>query len=498
MNFRSKWMAALLSLALSAAALAAPVQASTPPLSGDAAFNEKSERLEALLQESGINLFVEKFDSSFVDSGSLPDSDVPPGEFELAVNFVRRVHQAGEFRDTIKERMLKNYNAGYVTTLLNWYGSPLGKKITEIEIKGLKVNTAEKLETAQKYIKEHPLNDSRKALFAKMDELSDSTQISVEILQSYLRILAADNPRYKGKSLDSLMVELGKKLKPFIKQAVQAIYASEYRDVTDQELKTYTDLLAGKAGRWLMKAYVGGFREAWSQVVLRAKDFQNRLYTQVESKGEYQLLRDFAPPGRRYALIRKRDPFAPLVIDGELQVVEKKSEVKEAPKVAKFTKGFGREFRNTPNIPEPVFRKIEKDDPELFADLEFHARLFNNREKLKAMSNKEYQKAVKKYKGLIEQANGTKLLPTPLQANYGSLKLVGVIWKGSERVALVEINGNKGHTVKRGVLIGPKYGVVESIQRDSITVHENSRDYLGNIVTKKKEIEFPEQSREEG
>jgi Tfp pilus assembly protein PilP len=132
----------------------------------------------------------------------------------------------------------------------------------------------------------------------------------------------------------------------------------------------------------------------------------------------------------------------------------------------------------------------------LFSDLEFYAKLFNNRSKLKAMSNKEYQRAVKKYKGLIEQANGTKLLPTPLQANYGSLKLVGVIWKGSERVALVEIQGNKGHTVKKGVLIGPKYGVVDSIQRDEIVVKENSRDYLGNIVTKKKEIEFSAQSQE--
>ena len=501
MKLRSKWVAGFFSWALCIAAagmMAGPVpsEGSTPPLSEDAASNEQNELLEELFQLGGFNDLFEHRDSAFVENGTLPDTEVPQGDLELAVNFVRRVYQAGEFRDTVKERLVKSYNRGHMETLLNWYRSPLGMKITLLETEALRMNPAEKMTVGKKYVKENPLNASRKALLGKLDKLIEITDVSVATIQSYLRILAADNPRYQGQSVDSLMVSLGKKIEPHIRQAVQEVSAYTYRDLTDQELETYYNVLAGKAGSWLIKAYLAGSREAWSQVVLRAKDFQSRLYTQVESKGEYQLLRDFAPPGRRYALIRKRDPFMPLVIDGEIQVTQKKKEASEAPKVAKYTKGYGREFRNTPNIPEPIFRKIEKDDPELFSDLEFYAKLFNNRSKLKEMSNKDYQSAVKKYKGLIEQANGTKLLPTPLQANYGSLKLVGVIWKGSERVALVEIQGNKGHTVKKGVLIGPKYGVVDSIQRDEIVVKENSRDYLGNIVTKKKEIEFSAQSQE--
>lgn len=503
MKFRSIWMAGFFTWALCFAAAGAvgtvPAEGSTPPLSGEAASNEQGELLEELFQVGGFNDYFDNYDRSFVETRALPDTDVPRGELELAVNFVRRVYQAGEVRQAVKDRLVKNYHRGHVETMLNWYRSPLGMKITGAETKTLMMSSAEKLEAGTKYVKDHPLSDKRKALLRKLDTLTETTKLGVETIQSYVRILAEDNPRYLGQSVDNLMVGLSKRLKPYIGQAVEKVAAYGYRDQTDQELQSYANILSSPAGRWLLKGTLAGSREAWGQVVLRAKDFQDRLYTQVESKGEYQLLRDFAPPGRRYALIRKRDPFAPLVIDGKLQVKEKKKiKTGGAPKVAKFVKGFGREFRNTPNIPEPIFRKIEKEDPELFADLEFYADLFNNRAKLKAMSKKDYLKAVKRYKGLIEQANGTKLLPTPLQAKYSSLKLVGVIWKGSERVALVEINGNKGHTVKKGVLIGPKYGVVDSIQRDAITVNENSRDYLGNIVTNKKEIEFSAQSQKEG
>jgi Tfp pilus assembly protein PilP len=233
-----------------------------------------------------------------------------------------------------------------------------------------------------------------------------------------------------------------------------------------------------------------------------AKNFQRRIYAEVEKKGaDHLLLKQIAPPGHRYRLIRKRDPFKPLIIDGVLQVARAKPKAKKRVKArsrpkskgkgeVKDFRGYGREFKKSPKIPLEVYKRLKKDDPDLYADLDHYATLFQNKSKLKSMSRAEYRGAVSKYKAILTRASEKKLYPTPLQVGYKSIKLMGVIWKNQEMVALVELKGSMGQTVKKGVLIGPNYGVVESIKRDEIIIVERSRDYLGNILTSKKSIEF--------
>ncbi len=75
---------------------------------------------------------------------------------------------------------------------------------------------------------------------------------------------------------------------------------------------------------------------------------------------------------------------------------------------------------------------------------------------------------------------------------------MGVIWKNNETIALVETEGNKGHSVKEGDLLGPNFGVVERINNDQMLILEQTRDYLGNILSNRKQLEFINEAPEEG
>ena len=116
------------------------------------------------------------------------------------------------------------------------------------------------------------------------------------------------------------------------------------------------------------------------------------------------------------------------------------------------------------------------------------------------MGEEDYVDTVNKYKTLIQKANETKpsMILTPIQTDYESLKLVGVIWKNKETIALIETGDNKGHSVKEGDLMGPNFGVVETINNDKMLILEQTRDYMGNILSNKKQLEFINEAPDEG
>ena len=135
-------------------------------------------------------------------------------------------------------------------------------------------------------------------------------------------------------------------------------------------------------------------------------------------------------------------------------------------------------------------RKIETKRPELFRKMKHYERLFNSKEDLEAMSDDEYADAVETYRTILEKAGETQVSKSSVQMEYKNLRLTGIISKNSKTLALIETSDKKGHAVGKGDVIGPKFGFVDEIQSERIIVIEKSRDYLGNILTRQRTIEF--------
>lgn len=82
---------------------------------------------------------------------------------------------------------------------------------------------------------------------------------------------------------------------------------------------------------------------------------------------------------------------------------------------------------------------------------------------------------------------------TPLEKfDLGELKVVGVLMKRNETVALIEDNEGKGYTVKKGVKIGRNGGVISEITAKDIIVIEEYFDITGRKVTKEKRLMLPQ------
>jgi len=90
---------------------------------------------------------------------------------------------------------------------------------------------------------------------------------------------------------------------------------------------------------------------------------------------------------------------------------------------------------------------------------------------------------------VTEQAAMTDETKTPLQRlDLGQFKVVGIILETGESKALIEDNSGLGYIVTSGTLIGPKGGVIKSIESGRILVEEYETDFYGKRQTLEKEM----------
>lgn len=80
---------------------------------------------------------------------------------------------------------------------------------------------------------------------------------------------------------------------------------------------------------------------------------------------------------------------------------------------------------------------------------------------------------------------------TPLEKlDYSQMKLVAIVARGEEHVAMVEEAGGKGYIVLVGTYIGRNGGVVSNIRKDRVVVHERIKDFKGDMITRTQEIKL--------
>ena len=216
------------------------------------------------------------------------------------------------------------------------------------------------------------------------------------------------------------------------------------------------------------------------------------LFSQVPAQSENLELDSIKanfPPGERYFSLGKRDPFVPLV--GPNKKGFKK--VFSQPSPSKKKKSYELETpEDMPLIPIKIYEKVKAEYPRMADRLNDFASIFNDESTLRKLSNKEYRKKVSRYRSLLSEVLGMQekmFIRTELQTDFDKMKFVGTLRKEGTTVALVQTEGQRGHTVKVGTLIGPNLGIVKTVDEKKIVILERYRNYLGEILSRPRNIE---------
>ena len=175
--------------------------------------------------------------------------------------------------------------------------------------------------------------------------------------------------------------------------------------------------------------------------------------------------------------------------------IANKDNLRKAPKIAGAEKKsilrlLGKELKDIPPVAMAIYKKIQNEYPALLDKMNHFETVFKNRGMLQEMSDEDYKEALENYKDILKDVGEVKITQTPLQKNYQSIRLTGVILIKKERVALFETSENEGYSVRKGDRIGPDFGYVDDIQLEQVIVVEKARDYLGNTITKQHAIDL--------
>jgi hypothetical protein len=451
------------------------------PLQGD--LRSQNQRLKTLLRVSGHEDVLKNIESVLKVSGKINEDALASGQGEFAKRIMRHAYSYEDFSQVQKQSFLENYDPQHVLSAYQWYRSSLGKKILRLENEANNPNSQPVMNLFQESLLNSPPSEDRIFLIEKIERSSGKAEAGKALYLGYVKLMYPFNKNNQGKRLSKMLRVWQESITEPIREIVLRSLLFSYRDIKDTELEKYADFLTSKAGRWFNQTTLKGFELGVKKNFSEAEKVQEDLVKEIASGGpQFPLLKEIAPPGQRYLLIGKRDPFLPLVNDsGLVSFTELNPNAK--------ARLFGDELKDIPPMALEIFDKIEDQYPELYRRLKRFERIINNREELADMDDDEYAGTIDDYRDALEQATEIKMDESPLQIEYDALRMTGIIRKKLEIVAMFEI-GSTGYAVRQGDRIGPVFGYVDEIKDEQVVVVEKFRDYLGNTLTNQKIIDF--------
>jgi hypothetical protein len=444
----------------------------------------QSKTLEKLFWISGLNNRYLDVESALEQYKNIDPEALKASQTKFAKNLMRHGNGANYIRANLKKVFLKRFNQEHAKASMKWFSSRTGRKILKAESEAISPENQKNREKFAKGVMNAPPSESRLLMVERIEAAGTLSPNIKSLYLAYVEAMFPFNNLLQGKRLVKVVRMLKDEIVEPIREQVlhQKLFA--YKNIDVKELKSYAGFLESSAGQWFVSTESQGFVQGIKKALVDVHKVQRELLIEIDEGGpEFPLLRELAPPGQRYLLVQLRDPFKPLFTD------EGPVEGPKPPPLSS-ARQFGSELDSIPPIALYVMRKIETKRPELYRKMKHYERLFNNKEDLEAMSDDEYADAVETYRTILEKAGETKVSKNSVQMEYGNLRLTGIISKNSKTLALIETSDKKGHAVGKGDIIGPKFGFVDEIQSERIIVIEKSRDYLGNILTRQRTIEF--------
>ncbi|HIJ50861.1 MAG TPA: hypothetical protein HPP54_07415 [Nitrospinae bacterium] len=444
----------------------------------------QNKTLGKLFSLSGLNNRYLDVESALEQHENIDPQALKASQTGFARNLMRHGDGARHIRANLKKAFRKRFSQEHTEASMKWFNSRTGRKILKAESESISPKNEKEREKFAKGIMNAPPSESRLLVVERIESAGTLSPNIKSLYLAYVEAMFPFNNLLQGKRLVKVVGMLKDEVIEPIREQVlhQKLFA--YRNISVKDLKDYAGFLESSAGRWFVLSELQGFTQGIKKALVNVHKVQRELLIEIDEGGpEFQLLRELAPPGQRYLLVQLRDPFKPLFTD------DGPVEESKAPPLSS-ARQLGNELESIPPIALYVMNKIETKRPELFRKMKHYGRLFNSKEELEAMSDDEYADAVETYRAILEKASETKVPRSSLQLEYVNLRLTGVISKNSKTLALIETSDSKGYAVGKGDIIGPKFGFVDEIQSERIIVIEKSRDYLGNILTRQRTIEF--------
>ena len=215
---------------------------------------------QELIAKSGLDEQLKEMQKGLASvSDVLRQRGVPVDDkFEKAwAEAVPKAYQTDKILAVVDEGLETLLTKDDKTVLLDYYTSPLGQRITGLEIEAAKVGMQTEIQAnAQKLMSDPGKASDRIALYQEIDKTAGATEIAVEMAMNFsLAMTIGMTSTMEGPKeidIDMLKGELDRQ-RPAITQQISsqtlAIFAYAYRDLNAEDLNIYLAFLRSPAAR---------------------------------------------------------------------------------------------------------------------------------------------------------------------------------------------------------------------------------------------------------
>ena len=169
---------------------------------------------------------------------------------------VARQFAAAPLYSAVRDEFRRRVERKQLDAMAAWFRSPLGRKVTALEIAASRPEVAPKIAAFAEALKTVPAAPSRLELVQRLDWVSgtsqETTDLALAIAGSVARAAAAAAPadrRARAGLVDRRVEEMRGQMAPPIADSVLTQMLYVYAPLTDADLKAYVDFLGSPAGR---------------------------------------------------------------------------------------------------------------------------------------------------------------------------------------------------------------------------------------------------------
>jgi len=211
--------------------------------------------LDELLERSGLRVQLESLSAGvriqfLRGQGRISSQDRATIDRIASTNF-----DADAIYSRIKLEFERNLDADKLADALTWYRSPLGKRITGLELMALALESG--LDNVS--IERKQASHERIALVERLDAVGGASETTVDVTLSIVRSLTrAFQPvlpvsaRVSNAQLEEQIARARSRTLEQIRSACLVSMLLAYRSLTDQELAAYVRFAESEAGHWYM------------------------------------------------------------------------------------------------------------------------------------------------------------------------------------------------------------------------------------------------------
>ena len=212
--------------------------------------------LDALLERSGLKVQLESLAAGVRVQFLLGRARLS-GEDRLTIDrIVSRRFSSAALYARIRLEFEPNLESGKLAKALEWYDSPLGKRITGLELASLMLEIPD-------FEKDRP-SKQRLDLIRRLDAGGGASDTTVDVTMAIVRNLTrAFQPalpavaRLSPGQLEHELTQVRNLTLERIRRACLLNMLTAYRDLTDQELEQYVRFVESESGQWYMSMMNG-------------------------------------------------------------------------------------------------------------------------------------------------------------------------------------------------------------------------------------------------